>query len=625
MLDKKSPLVGPLKLKSLPSEEPSIHSIEQGMLRNLLELSRQELDDALLKTNLLFLLNQHHLLKNKIIALWHVDKENNLNFIASQHVNDNLKKHFCTRMQYEDNSWCFLQIKVSTTSAHQNLIQTDVYLERTSRSLLGISFWFETEDVSHKLHTPFFKDLFTLLNLVVVKVFYKRSLNKDIERQKRDYEALLRHQASYDTLTNLPNRFHGFTQLERAIATAQENNYKLAILFLDLDEFKQINDSMGHTVGDLLLKILAKRYLTLMRPVDTLVRLGGDEFMIILGEFLQQTYPEELAQKCQEQCLRPFKLEEEEFFISSSIGIALYPEHGKDAKTLMCHADAAMYQSKMRGRNNWTVFINNMMDAASHRMRIKTELYQVLNRDELHLCYQPIINIADEQVVSVEALLRWHSTTLGTVSPEQIISIAEETGLIVPLGYWALNKVCFDLKEWQKQPKKTIKVAVNISILQLKQDDFIEQVQSILTRAEVSPETIIFEITESAFIDDSALVLERLNQLNQMGIDCSLDDFGMGYSSLNYLRSYPFKSLKIDRVFIQGIDSNENDLNLVKSMVSMAKNLKLSVIAEGIENAMQLKLLSAMNCDLAQGWYFAKALSNKDLLLFLNKQVDFNK
>ena len=494
-----------------------------------------------------------------------------------------------------------------------------MYLERTSQSLLGISFWCETAELSYQLDTQFFKDLFTLLNLILVKAFYRKSLKEDIERQKRDYEALLRHQASYDSLTNLPNRFHGFAQLERAIAMAQEGRRKLAILFLDLDEFKQINDSLGHTVGDSLLKILAKRYLSLMRATDTLIRLGGDEFMIILEDLSDEAYPEELAQKCQEQCLRPFKLEEEEFFISSSIGIALYPEHGNDAKTLLCHADAAMYQSKMRGRNNWTIFINKMMEAATRRMRIKSELHQVLNRDELYLCYQPIINIANKQVYAVEALLRWRSNSLGMVTPEQIISIAEETGFIVPLGYWILKKVCLELKEWQKGTRQLIKVAVNISILQLKQKDFVDQVQAILKSTGVAPEALIFEITESAFIDDSILILEQLNRLNSMRIDCSLDDFGMGYSSLNYLRSYPFKSLKIDRVFIQDIDNNKNDLNLVNSMITMANNLRLTVIAEGIQNSKQLELLGAMNCDMAQGWYFAKALSRADLLLFLNK------
>ncbi|RUR12706.1 bifunctional diguanylate cyclase/phosphodiesterase [Legionella sp. km772] len=625
MLDKKTKITAPLNLSSLRVEELNKHLSEQDLLRAFLELSRQEPDEALLKNKLFFLLNQHGLLKNKKMALWQVDKKNNFSFIASQHIDDNLKKHLSSRICYEDNSATFLHARAAPHSLNPELVPIDVYLERTSQSLLGISFWFENEDLIHKLHTPFFKDLFTLVNLIIVKAFYKRSLNKDIERQKRDYEALLRHQARYDSLTDLPNRFHGFAQLEQAIGSAQAQDKKLAILFLDLDEFKQINDAMGHIVGDLLLKILAKRYLTLMRPVDTLVRLGGDEFMIILGEFVEQTYPEELAQKCQEQCLRPFKLEEEEFFISSSIGIALYPEHGDDAKTLMCHADAAMYQSKMRGRNNWTVFINNMMDAASHRMRIKTELYQVLNRDELELYYQPIIDMVEQKVFSVEALLRWHSSTLGIVSPEQIISLAEETGLIVPLGYWVLSKVCADLKKWQRIRPEQIKIAVNISIIQLKQDDFIEQVQAILKQREVHPEALIFEITESAFIDDSLLILERLNRLNQMGIECSLDDFGMGYSSLNYLRSYPFKSLKIDRVFIQGIDSNENDLNLVHGMVSMAKNLRLSVIAEGIENNRQLELLMKMGCDMAQGWYFAKALHFKDLVLFFNKAVNFNK
>jgi diguanylate cyclase (GGDEF)-like protein/PAS domain S-box-containing protein len=438
--------------------------------------------------------------------------------------------------------------------------------------------------------------------------------------QKKAYEALLRHQASYDNLTSLPNRFYGYTQLENAIAKAQKYKKKLAILFLDLDEFKQVNDSMGHAAGDILLKTIADRYLALMRAADTIVRLGGDEFMIIVEDLSSNQYAEELAQKCQSLCVHPFKLEEEEVFISSSIGIALYPEHGSDAKTLMSNADAAMYESKMRGKNNWTVFVNTMTEAAVYRIRLKSELYQVLTRDELSIDYQPIINIADQTVFAAEALLRWKSSILGEVLPDQIIPLAEETGFIVPLGYWILKTVCKHIKEWQAATDKTIKIAVNISIVQLKQKDFVEQVQSILDGEGVSPDALIFEITESAFIDDSALILSQLNRLNIMNIDCALDDFGMGYSSLNYLRCYPFKILKIDRAFIQNIDTNDDDLSLVNSIITMSRNLKLSVIAEGIETHKQLELLRSMNCDMVQGWYFSKALSSRDLLFYLNNK-----
>ncbi len=429
--------------------------------------------------------------------------------------------------------------------------------------------------------------------------------------QKKSYEKMLRYQAAYDKLTNLPNRFYGYSKLEHAIAKAHKSQKKLAILFLDLDEFKQINESLGHTVGDLLLKTLSERYLAIMRPTDTIVRLGGDEFMIILEDLNFDSDAEHIAKKCQELCLRPFKLESHEMFISSSVGIAIFPDHGHDAKTLMRNADTAMYESKMRGKNMCSVFVNSMAETTTNRIRIKSELHQVLNRDELYICYQPIIDIKNNSVFSAEALLRWESPTLGNLTPDQVIPIAEETGLMIPLGYWILRKVCTDIKNWETQTTKKIKIAVNISTLQLKQKDFVEQVSLILSETEVASECLIFEITESIFIDDAAFILAQLNELNKLNIHCSLDDFGMGYSSLNYIRSYPFKSLKIDRSFIQGIESSNDNLSLVNSIITMSKNLKLPVIAEGIETSKQLELIRSLDCNLVQGWYFSKALTKK--------------
>ncbi|HHO2138531.1 TPA: EAL domain-containing protein [Legionella pneumophila] len=427
--------------------------------------------------------------------------------------------------------------------------------------------------------------------------------------QKKSYEEMLKHQATFDNLTNLPNRLYAFNKLGRAISKAHINNQKLAVLFLDLDEFKQINDSLGHAIGDLLLKALSERFLSVIRQTDTIARLGGDEFMMILENIMQDTDAESIAKKCREVCSQPFIIESQELRVSTSIGIAIYPHHGKDAKTLMRNADTAMYQSKIRGKNNWTVFQNTMVEEANNHIRIKTELYQALTRNELYICYQPIIDLKENKVVAAEALLRWQNTILGQINPDQIIPLAEETGMIIPLGYWILDKVCTQAKEWQFITSSKIKVAVNISTLQLKQKDFINKVQEILKRTKLSADSLIFEITESAFVDDSKFILSQLNKLSDMGIHFSLDDFGVGYSFLQYIKSYPFKSLKIDRVFIQGVNTNHNELSLINSIITMARNLKLSVIAEGIETAEQLELMRSMNCDMVQGWYFSKPLS----------------
>ena len=441
--------------------------------------------------------------------------------------------------------------------------------------------------------------------------------------QKKSYEEMLKHQATYDNLTNLPNRFYGFNKLEHAIARAHANKQKLAVLFLDLDEFKQINDSLGHAAGDLLLKALSERYLSVIRQTDTIARLGGDEFMMIL-EHIHSLYDAELiAKKCHDVCLQPFLIESQDLLVSSSIGIALYPDHGKDAKTLMRNADTAMYQSKIN-KNEWTVFTHSMAEVASNRLRIKAELQMALNREELYLCYQPIMDIKNNKIVAAEALLRWQSATLGHVMPDQIIPTAEESGLIVHLGYWILKKACLQAKEWQLVTCNDLKIAVNISTLQLKQKDFVSKVKLILKKVGISPESLIFEITESAFIDDSKFILSQLNQLNDMNIHCSLDDFGIGYSSLNSLRSYPFKSLKIDRAFIQGINTNSNDLSLVNSIIAMSKNLKLTVVAEGIETGEQLDLMRSMNCDMAQGWYFSEAMTSDQFFIYLTNQFKGN-
>lgn len=436
--------------------------------------------------------------------------------------------------------------------------------------------------------------------------------------QKKSYEEMLRHQATYDNLTNLPNRLYGYNKLEHALAKIYGTGKKLAVLFIDLDEFKQINDSLGHAAGDILLKALSERYLSIIRQTDTIARLGGDEFMMILEHLSHSADAERIAKKCQEVCLDPFVIESQQILVSSSIGIAIYPDHGRDAKTLMRNADTAMYQSKSRGKNNWTVFVDTMAEVASNRIRIKSELHQGLDRNELYICYQPIIDLKANKIIAAEALLRWESANLGYVMPDQIIPIAEETGLIIPLGYWILKKVCAQIKAWQLIAGKQMKIAVNISTLQLKQKDFVTKVKAILKKAGVQPESLIFEITESAFIDDSKFILSQLNQLHEMNIHCSLDDFGVGYSSLNYIRTYPFKSLKIDRVFIQGITNNTNDLSLVNSIIAMSRNLKLIVVAEGIETAGQLELIRSMNCDFVQGWYFSKALDSDKFLSYLN-------
>jgi diguanylate cyclase (GGDEF)-like protein/PAS domain S-box-containing protein len=435
--------------------------------------------------------------------------------------------------------------------------------------------------------------------------------------QKKGFEAMLRHQATYDTLTNLPNRLHGHKKLEQAIASARKSNKKIALIFLDLDEFKTINDSLGHAAGDSLLKILSARYQSVIRQNDTIARLGGDEFMMIIENLSLESDAEHIARKCLEVSANPCMLGSEEILISVSIGIAIYPNNGTNSKILMRNADTAMYKSKANGKNNWTTYHQGMEDNGTNHIRIKSELHEAIIRDELSIHYQPIINIISNEIIGAEAFLRWQSPNGGQVPPEHMVSIAEETGLIIPLGDWILKKACTQIKEWQTVLKKPLSIAVNISTLQLKQKDFVDQLKSILKKTGLTPESLILEISESALVDDSEFILSQLNQLNTMNIHCSLDGFGMGYSSLSYIRHLPFKSLKIDKGFIQGIHTNVNDLTLVNSIITMSKNFKLSVIAEGVETVEQLNLIRSMNCHLVQGWLFSKPLSSEEFLAYV--------
>lgn len=623
-----------LNLSSFDNEEKMVNPMEQELLEDLLEFSRQTYHSSVFYEQIVTILKRHPLFSDKKIALWYVSSQNAVHFIEEKKINKNLKQHLTQIVTYT-NEWYFLKTQTSQVLINEEKkIQLDVYLEKTPHCILGLSIWFSAAEGINQLATPFFKNLFSLISLLLMKTYYSELLQQLIEQQKKTYETLLHKQTLYDELTHLPNRFYGYNHLEQALINVQKNNKYLAVLFLDLDEFKQVNDSLGHETGDLLLKIIAKRLASLMNKKNTLIRLGGDEFMIITEQFTDKSWPLHLAKKCQKVCLKPLKVNSHELFISSSIGIAIYPEHGIDVNTLMRHADAAMYQSKMRGKNNCTVFTNTIHETSIDNMRLKVELHQVLDKVELHqvldkdelaIYYQPIITIQDDSVFAIEALLRWQSNTFGLVMPDQIIPMAEDTGLIVPLGYWILKKVCSHIKKWQKLTTKFIKIAVNISIVQLKQYDFVEQVSAILKANKVAPESLIFEITESAFIDDSSFILSQLKRLNQIKIDCSLDDFGMGYSSLSYLRSYPFKILKIDKSFIQKIDINEADRCLVHTMINMSKNLNLSVIAEGIENIQQFELLKQMNCDMVQGWYFSKALHSKEIIKYLNNNKDQKK
>lgn len=443
------------------------------------------------------------------------------------------------------------------------------------------------------------------------------AIMEDITQQK-SYEEMLKHQATYDAMTNLPNRITGYTKLEQAILSAKNSQSMLAVLFIDLDGFKAINDSLGHAAGDLLLQRLSARLLNCVRHEDTVARIGGDEFMIILDNI---QHPEDaacVAKKCLASCKKPFAVEANKVQVTASIGIAVYPEHGHDARQLIRHADTAMYQAKAEGKNSWRLYSKKMSNIFINKVHLKSELQKAIEANELCLHYQPIIEVNSHKVIAAEALLRWHSHRLGDISPAQLVPLAEEIDLIMPLGAWILNGACMQASLWQQKTGKPIKVAVNLSSLQLKDPAFFSQIETALKNSQLAEEDLILEIAESTLIDRSPQVLQQLKKLNEMHINCTVDDFCMGYSSLNYIRSYPFKALKMDKSYIQGLQqTRQNDFSLIHSIVSLSRQLKLKVIAKGVETLEQYQLIRHLNCDLVQGCYFTKALNSTQFLKWL--------
>ncbi len=432
--------------------------------------------------------------------------------------------------------------------------------------------------------------------------------------QKKSYEAILKHQALNDHLTHLPNRFHGINHLETILAEKKNSGGSVTVFFLDLDAFKKVNDTLGHSTGDKLLKEISARFINVCRPGDMIIRLGGDEFMVIIEECSKLKDLEKIAQKFLDICTQPFLIDGYELLTTASIGIAVYPQHGKDAKSLMSHADTAMYESKRSGKNCWTFYNKNIHHVTKRYIDVKAEIIKSFERNEMELFYQPIIDIESRQIVGAESLLRWHHKSLGYVDPEQAIMIAEETGFIHQLGLWALNKACLKAKIWNQRSAHPLFISVNISPIQLKNKSFARRLSDVLVKSELLPQYLYLEITENALIDNSKDILTQLSSINENGIQCTIDDFGTGYSSLKYLKNYPFKCLKIDKSFIHGLQSNSNDIHLVNSIIAMCQNLNLRVIAEGVETLEQLEILKKLSCKYMQGWYFDNALNEEEFL-----------
>jgi diguanylate cyclase (GGDEF)-like protein/PAS domain S-box-containing protein len=441
------------------------------------------------------------------------------------------------------------------------------------------------------------------------------ALFSDITERKASYERI-QHLAHFDALTNLPNRALLNDHLDLAIAVAKRTQTQLAIVFLDLDRFKIVNDSLGHHAGDLLLQIVSERLKTCVRETDTVARLGGDEFVLLLNSISEPNDAAHVAQKVVEAISIPFVLDGHEVNIGTSIGIGIYPDNGLDRPTLIKNADAAMYHAKESGRNNFQFFSSVMNDKAFERLALENDMRRALKREEFFLHYQPQIDILTGKIIGVEALIRWQHPERGLVPPNNFIHLAEKCGLIVPIGEWVLRTACAQNIAWQKEGLAPILTAVNISAQQFQQKNFKESLMQILGNTGLAPHFLDLEITESAIMENAESMLEKLHSLKEIGLHLSIDDFGTGYSSLSYLKHFPIDKLKIDRSFVQDITDDSNSYAIIETIINMGHNLKLKVIAEGVETAEQLATLQELQCDEIQGFYFSRPIAPQDFATF---------
>ncbi|MDO8412316.1 MAG: EAL domain-containing protein [Gallionellaceae bacterium] len=455
---------------------------------------------------------------------------------------------------------------------------------------------------------------------LVIATLQAQSMAEEVQKANDQ----MGHMAHHDALTDLPNRTLLKERLMQAIALTKRRGTTLAVLFLDLDNFKHINDSLGHKMGDQLLQSVAKRLGACVRDSDTVSRLGGDEFVLLVSEDINAADIVLTADKILSALTTPHSIAGHELHITTSIGISIYPVDAQDADTLLKNADSAMYQAKQKGRNNYQFFKTEMHVRAVERQVIETDLRHALERQQLVLHYQPKVNLQSGMITGAEALLRWLHPEWGTVLPERFVPIAEECGLIVPIGRWVLRAACVEAKRWQDQGLQPTAVAVNISAVEFRHKDFVAGVHTILSETGLEPRYLQLEITESVLMRDAEASTAVLQQLKNMGVQLAVDDFGTGYSSLSYLKQFPIDVLKIDQSFVQDIISDEihDDGLLVSAVIAMGKSLKQRVIAEGVEEHVQLAFLKAQDCEEGQGYFFSRPLTAEQFAALLVTGLD---
>ena len=439
--------------------------------------------------------------------------------------------------------------------------------------------------------------------------------------ERKQAEERMRHIAQSDSLTGLPNRLALQMRLAQTLPDARRHSWQVAVMFIDLDRFKNINDTLGHPVGDELLREVASRLSLVVRETDFVARLGGDEFVIVLPAITNPADAAIVANKIIGTLSSPIVADGHELHTSPSIGISIFPDDGADGDTVLKNADTAMYHAKSAGRNNYQFYADEMNKTATERLDIERKLRHAISRNELALCYQPQFSADGSHPTGVEALIRWHHPTDGIISPVRFIPIAEETGLIVEIGEWVLRTACHEMKNWIDAGLQPIRVAVNISARQLRRRDFCEVVAGCLVESGLPAELLELEITESAVMENPEEAISILQSIGRMGVTLAIDDFGTGYSSLAYLKLFPIDHLKIDRSFVADIEFDLNDRAIAFGTIALAHSLGLNVIAEGVETADQLELLRSNGCDEIQGYLFSKPLTSSAAFAFLHARA----
>ncbi|MBW2250229.1 MAG: EAL domain-containing protein [Deltaproteobacteria bacterium] len=446
----------------------------------------------------------------------------------------------------------------------------------------------------------------------------------------KEAERQIYHQAFHDGLTNLPNRALFMEYLIMAIKRGKRRkNYSFAVIYLDIDRFKLINDSLGHNIGDKLLVEFAYRIQDSLRDIDTLARLGGDEFVILLEDIEDENYAVLIAERLQKSLKSPFEIKGNDIYAPASFGIVLNTKIYDDPEIIIRNADAAMYHAKEKGRSQFKIFDKTLHEKALSLLQIETDLRKALENKEFDLYYQPIVSLDNISILGFEALIRWNHPTQGLVYPDSFIPVAEETGLIIPIGRWVLKKACRDLRRWDEQveTKLPLFMSVNISSKQFLRPSLIDDIKAILDETGLSPDKLKLEITETALMEDVHETIPLIQRLKDLGVHIVIDDFGTGYSSMSYLQQLPIDTLKVDQSFISRIESNSDDenKNIVETIVSLALKLGLKVVAEGVETNKQHSVLSQMNCQMAQGYLFSRPLKKEKMDELIKKIEQFSK